>query len=141
MHRFVMRIKFCISLKAWVPGLHFLVRRTAGVPLTLLFPPGCGTMRPRGGGLKNLPSNGCPPSSLQQQISINYGTCISTFSTYNIHSTVLYCIIQKITYYFRHIRLTSAIQRPSDIWMCTQFEFLYKCLCRCSPLAWVSSWC
>ena len=69
MHRFVVRIKFWISLKAWVPGLHFLVRQTVCTPLTLLFPPGCDTMRPPGVGLKNLPFEGL--STVKSSTTIN----------------------------------------------------------------------
>ena len=69
MQRFVVLIRFLISLNACVPGCHLLVRRTAGPPRTLRFPPGCGTIHPPGVGLKNLPFEGL--STVKSSITNN----------------------------------------------------------------------
>ena len=128
MHKFVVRMRLQISLRACVPGLYLLVRLTGWqTPLFTLTP--SGTICPLGLGLKNQPFFGFATV----KFTTNKTAVTRVFWPFwHTNLRVLYCTVKRKIYIWK-FWLTSVIQFATSIGFHWDFELLHKHLGRCTP--------
>ena len=128
MHKFVVRMRLRISLRACVPGLHLLVRLTGWRTTVLTLTP-AGTSCPLGLGLKKRPFF----RFATVKSTTNKTVVTRVFRPFqHTNLRVLYCTVKR-KIYIRQFQLTSVIQCVTSMGVPWEFKLLHKCLGCCTP--------